>query len=84
MSNPVDQPGMFIQNPYLIKLFDTKNQSITSPPSVITALTVKNEITLVTSKYSAWPQEDQWVQLTLFAQSTTGMLLRIGSEFLVL
>lgn len=80
MSNPVDQPGMFIQNPYLIKLFDVKSQTITTPSLSISSLEVQNLMTLDTSKYSAWPQDDQWVQLTLFAQSTSGMLLRIGSE----
>lgn len=84
MSNPVDQPGMFVQNPYLIKLFDVKSQTITTPAPGMTDLKVQNLITLDTSKYSAWPQDDQWVQLTLFAQSTTGMLLRIGSEMLQL
>lgn len=84
MSNPVDQPGMFIQNPYQIKLFDVKSQTITTPAPAITDLEVKNQITLDTSKYSAWPEDDQFVQLTLFAQSTSGMLLRIGSEMLQL
>lgn len=81
MSNPVNQPGMFIQNPYLIDLGYAQGIELTAPIAMPSTITGEFSNNLVGANYSALPQTGQFVQLTLFAMSTTGMLLRIGSEF---
>ena len=80
MSNPVAQPGMFIQNPYLIQLAGNQGQTITTPVPGATDFQMQYTGELSGDDYSALPQIGQYVQLTVFMFSNTGMLLRVGSE----
>lgn len=84
MSNPVAQPGMFVQNPYLIQLGTALGISLETPAPIGTTINATFASQLTSGNYSAFPQLGQYVQLSLFAVSTTGMLLRIGSEFVEL
>lgn len=80
MSNPVAQEGMFIQNPFLIDLGSTPGISITAPSAPVSSISILWGQTLNTGNYSALPEVGQFVQLSLYAVSTSGMLLRIGAQ----
>jgi hypothetical protein len=80
MSNPVNQPSSFVQNPYLIDIGSTGGFALTAPTAIDTELTVDFESVLQTANYSALPNQFDYVRFTVFAVSMTGMLLKLGSK----
>lgn len=81
MSNPVRQPGMFVNNPYQFDLGSGLGGTVdgTVPATGTMLITATNS--MISGNYNAMPQEGDFVQLTVFQVGATGQLLRIGSSF---
>jgi hypothetical protein len=84
MSNPVAQASMFIQNPYLIDLGTIPALALTTPANLSEGLTIDYVATLASANYQSLPMENQFVQISIFQISSTGMLLKIGSQIVKL
>lgn len=80
MSNAVDQKGMFIANPEMIDLGYTPSLKPTAPAPIETTIAGTLSYTTSPGFFSALPIAGQIVQLTLYAVSTTGMLIRVGQS----
>jgi hypothetical protein len=82
MSNPVAQPGMFIQNPNLTLLGSIQGQaSITTPVPVSPSLIYTLTQNLVASNYHSLPQVNEFVQITVYQVGVAGMQNKLGSMF---
>ena len=80
MSNPVQQEHMFIQNPYLIDIGQSLPVSMATSPNLEPSFLMNFEAELEPAKYRSFPKIYDWVQLTAFAVSQKGQMLRIGSQ----
>ena len=80
MSNPVAQPGMFIANPnkYLIGYLEAGE--LTTPLTPGSSLEIAfQQLDYYLSDYKSLPNYGQYVQLTCYQVSTTGMFNKVGS-----
>ena len=82
MSNPVAQPGVFVQNPYLIDLGTVKPVNFTTPVSSPENFEVSFAASLLAANYQALGTTGQYVEISVFQVSQTGMLLKSGSRML--
>lgn len=79
MSNPVQQKGMFFENPYLYSLGATPPAKFTTPVETGTGLDFKGTFRFQPGQMQSSPQPGQVVLITIFAMSETGMLLKLKS-----
>lgn len=80
MSNALPQASSFVENPYLIDLGTIKPVAFTTPGTSVDVITVTATALLQNQNYNSIPEVGQWVEISLFAVSQTGMLLKIGSK----
>lgn len=79
MSNPVDQPGMFVQNPYMQTIGQTKISTLTTPAALDSPIQITLTTTMDTTDFSALPVPGQYVQLSVFLVGVSGMMFRFGN-----
>lgn len=80
LSNAVAQPGMFIQNPEIIKLGTVPLlASFTAEPTPDTFSFTFSGHLLVLADYNAFPQLGQYARITAYLTSTKGMMLKIAT-----
>lgn len=80
-SNAVKQPGMFIQNPNLQLIATLPGlKTITTPAAAANILKLEFTNDLEAGNYHTLGQIGEYIQLTIFQVSTTGMMNRIGTQ----
>jgi len=80
MSNSVAQEHMFIQNPYKIDIGTAPAIAITPSVDLFTGFSLDFGAELEPARYRDFPHASDWVQLTVFAVSRQGQMLRVGSQ----
>lgn len=80
MSNPVQQPNMFIANPELYNLGYIGNFTLATGTGTGAEIISIEGKAITPDTYQSFPQENDWVRLSLYAVSTSGQLIRLFSE----
>jgi hypothetical protein len=81
MSNSFDQPGMFVQNPKQTLLSQINGFStITTPPTTVNLMNISQEQDVDGRQYIHLPQVGEWTQLSFYAVSNTGMMIKLGAK----
>lgn len=80
MSNPIAQESLFVANPYLIDLGAIRPFTVTTSVAGVDTVSIAGESELNSASYKALPNNGQWVEMTIFQVSKTGMLLKVGSK----